>query len=260
MTHIIAIGNHKGGVGKTTAVFSIGACLAENDQRTLIVDLDSQSHLTLAAGLDADELPCTLVDLLDPDETDVDPLAAIHNTSMPKLDILPTDVRMTDIERRLYEIPEYENRLALVLELFEPQYDYILLDCPPSLSGLTLMAMTAADCALIPVTCDYFATRGLMRVTELIEIVQQRTNPTLNFYLFANLFDGRTLISRRILEQIKEHFPDHMLDTFVGLDTRVRESPLAGDPIIVYAPKSRASQQYRNLTKELMQKLGDEGA
>lgn len=260
MRQIIAIGNHKGGVGKTTAVFSIGACLAELNRRTLIVDLDSQSHLTLSAGLDADELPYTLVDLLDPDVAGIDPSEVIQSTSSPNLAILPADVRLTDIERRFYEMTDYENRLALALEPFRQTYEYVLLDCPPSLSGLTLMAMTAADCALIPVTCDYFATRGLMRVTELIEVVQQRTNPGLEFYLFVNMFDGRTLISRRILEQMKDHFPDHILETYIGLDTRVRESPLAGDPIIVYAPKTRASQQYRNLTKELMQKLGDEGA
>jgi chromosome partitioning protein len=259
MTWIIAISNQKGGVGKTTSCLSLGACLAEMGLKTLIVDLDPQAHLTMASGLDPEELEPTVVDLFDPDGTTTDAHTAIYPTSVPGLDILPTDQRLVDLEISLRDLPDYELVLNRMLSPLFGDYEYILLDCPPSMGPLTIVALTAANYALIPVQCDYFATRGLMRLLDIVEAVRQRTNPSLCYSLFVTMFDSRPIISRRVLEQLRSNFPDEIFETAIGLDTRLRESVMANEPVITYASKSRASSQYRGLAAELVKRLGEKG-
>jgi chromosome partitioning protein len=259
MDQVIAISNHKGGVAKTTTCLSLGACLAELGQRTLVVDLDSQAHLTLAAGLDSEGLEWTLSDLLDSGAAP--PPArekAIQPTLMERLDILPADLRLASIERLMYEQDGYEMILAQILAPWQAEYDYLLLDCPPSLGALTLMALTAAQCVLIPIQCEYYAAWGLSRLLDIVEIVQERTNPALTCYLLATLYDQRNRICRSVLEQLRNNFPDRMLETVIGVDTRLRECPAVGEPIILYAPHTRASQQYRQLAREFQTKTQDQ--
>jgi chromosome partitioning protein len=272
MGQIVAISNQKGGVAKTTTCLSLGACLAELGQRTLVVDLDSQANLTLAAGLDPDvyELEWTLSDLLEPFGAASPPFppasggerggAVIQPTLMEGLDILPADVRLASVERWLNEQDDYETILAQILELWQADgrrvYDYILLDCPPSLSPLTLMALTAAQSALIPVQCEYYAARGLSRMLDVVAAVRERTNPDLTCHLLATLYDQRNRICQGVLAQLRVNFPDWLLDTVIGVDTRLRECPAAGEPIILYDSHTRASRQYRQLAREFHARIG----
>ena len=255
MDQIIAISNQKGGVAKTTTCLSLGACLAELGHRTLVVDLDSQANLTLAAGVDSDDLEWTLADLLYSfDEAPPAREETIQPTLMEGLDILPADLRLASIERFMYEQDSYETILAQTLAPWQAEYDYILLDCPPSLGALTIMALTAAQMVLVPVQCEYYAARGLSRLLDIVAAVQERTNPHLTCHLVATLYDKRNRICRSVLEQLRDNFPDIMLDTVIGVDTRLRESPAVGEPIILYAPRTRASQQYRQLAREFQAK------
>jgi chromosome partitioning protein len=251
MTHIVAISNNKGGVAKTTTCLSLGACLAASGYRTLVVDLDPQADLTLAAGLDAETLAWSVVDLLRPAQAEtLGPHQVILETGVDGLDVLPSDPRLASVERFLYEQAGYETTLARIFESMDSVYTYILLDCPPSLGGLTLMALTAARWVVIPVQCEYYAARRLLRLLDVVEAVRTRTNPDLSCYLLATMYDQRTRIGQGVLEQLKLRFPGRLLDTVIGVDTRLRECPAAGEPITVYAPRTRASRQYRRLARE----------
>ncbi len=266
MTIIIAVSNQKGGVAKTTSCFSLGACLAERGWHTLVVDFDPQGHLSLAAGYDPDELESSVVDLLLADRSQVNPQALILPTAMANLDLMPADLRLATIEQTLTERESYEFALWRGFQSLAPpqrgeegpaqsHYDAILIDCPPSLGKLAILALTAAQWALIPVQCEYFASRGLLRLLDVIDAVRQRTNAALDYLIFATLFDVRNAISRRVLEELQEHFAGHLLQTVIRLDTRLRESPMAGEPVIQYAPRTRASQEYRALAQELVERL-----
>lgn len=261
MSRVIAISNQKGGVGKTTTCISMGACLAEMGASTLIVDLDSQANLTMAVGLDPDELEHAIPDLLSPEEDQIppDPSMVIQHTALPGLDILPSDLRLASAERMLYNSADYERLLGRILQPWRSKYDYILIDCPPSLGALTLMALTASQYVLIPVQPEYYAARGLIRLLDVIDAVQQHTNQHLNHMLVVTLYDQRNSISRRVLEQLQESFRDHILSTIIFVDTRLRESSVIGEPIIVFAPKTRASKNYRQLAREMHQILESNG-
>lgn len=253
MTHIIAVSNRKGGVGKTTTCLSLGACLAEMGLRTLVVDLDSQGDLTMAAGLDADEdeMEWTVADLLMPGDAKVTPAAVIRPTAQKGLDILPADVRLAGAERFLYDQNGYEATLGRLLGWLAG-YDHILLDCPPSLGAITLMALTAADAVLAPIQCEYYAARRLVSLLDIIAAVRERTNPGLGVMLVATLYDQRNLVARKVLEQLQTRFASNLFHTVIGVDTRLRECPIVGEPIIVYAPNTRASRQYRQLAREFI--------
>jgi chromosome partitioning protein len=253
MAYTIAISNQKGGVAKTTSCLSLGASLAGLGRRTLVVDLDPQAHLTLAAGLKAEDLPYTMADILDCSGP-----AQGYPTRAPGLEILPADLRLARLERELYGRPEYERCLAEALQPWQA-YDFILLDCPPSMGALTVMALSAAQRALIPVQCDYFSSQGVIQLLEVIEAVKGHTNPSLDYFIFVTLFDRRNLVSRTVLEQLRIHFTESLLETIIGLDTRLRECAIAGEPVTIYAPRTRASLQYHDLAVELVDRIEKNG-
>jgi chromosome partitioning protein len=253
----IAISNQKGGVAKTTSCISLGACLAEKGLKTLVVDFDPQVNLTLTAGYEPEDLDWSIADFISKTEETFDPTQAVQTLELPGLDLLPADQRLVDLEVNTRSYPGYELFLRHALAPFQRVYDYILIDCPPSMGSLTVMALTAADLALIPMQCDYFATRGLMSLLEIVSAVKERTNPALTYALFVTMFDARPLISRRMLEQLRQNFPDTLFETVIGLDTRLRESVMAREPIVTYASSTRASSQYRSLAAELIQRVGN---
>lgn len=266
MTIMFAVSNQKGGVAKTTSCFAIAACLAEKGYRTLVVDLDPQAHLTMAAGYDPDNLDKTIVDLLLDAGKKPDWTGVLLETALENLYLLPGDLRLAHIERQFGEQEGYEYLLRQTLgpltsaspqDGSPPQneispYDYILLDCPPSMGTLTILALTAANWALVPVQAEYFASRGLLRLLDVVEAVQKHTNPTLDYAIFVTMFDGRNRISQRVLEELRQHFAGKIMPTPIRMDTRLRESPIAGEPVILYAPRTRASQEYRALASELL--------
>ena len=231
---------------------SLGACLAGNGHKTLIVDLDSQSNLTMSAGIDPDSLELALPDLLDPENEDKpDPASVLQDTVIDQLTILPGDLRLAAIERSLYNTSDYENILANLLKSRYDQYTYILIDCPPSLGALTLIALTAADTVLVPVQCEYYAARGLVQLLNVINAVREHTNADLGYRLVITLFDKRNKITRLVYDQLQENFADYFYDTIIGIDTKLRECAVVGEPITQYAPRSRGSLNYQRLAKEI---------
>jgi chromosome partitioning protein len=261
MSTIIAVSNQKGGVGKTTTCVSLGACLAEFGNRTLIVDLDSQANLTMSAGLDPDSLEYTLPDLLEDKGKELlaHPEKVIRSTLIKNLDILPSDLRLASAEQTLYNQENYEYRLKDLLLNWDSDYSFILIDCPPSLSLLTLMALTAAQMILVPVQCEYYSARGLFRLLDVIEAVKRHTNPDLGYRFVVTMFDKRNKISLQVYDQLYNEFKEKFLDTIIQVDTKLRESAVAGEPITAFSPHSRSSDAYRQLAKELITFLNREG-
>ncbi|MBN1266605.1 MAG: ParA family protein [Anaerolineales bacterium] len=255
MARVLAISNQKGGVAKTTTCLSLGASLAAAGQQVLVVDLDSQANLTMAAGFDPDQLDETIVDLLmaEIEELPYDLDMILCTTTVEGLQLLPADVRLAGLERRLYEYPGYEYLLKKILHKKNPDYDMILLDCPPSLSALTLMALSTADEVLIPAQCEYYAAKGLERLLEIVEAVREKTNPALSAAILPTMYDQRNRICRMVLNQLQQGFPEMVLDHLIGIDTKLREAPALGEPITVYAPNTRAAEQYNALAAEILE-------
>jgi chromosome partitioning protein len=254
MAQGIASSNQKGGVAKTTTCFSLGSCLAELGFRTLIVDLDSQSNLTIAVGLDPDEIEWSIADLLDHNRKVTRSFYknVIQSTGMKGMDIIPSDLRLAGMEHQLFEREHYEIFLRQLLEPLEAEYDYILLDCPPSLGPITLIALSAADIVLIPIQCEYYAAQGLLRLMDIAEAICQRENPNLKVYFVVTMYDKRNHINREIYNQLKMNFSEYLLNAVIGIDTRLRESAALGEPVTLYAPRERASVQYRQLAQEII--------
>ncbi len=255
MAFIFAISSQKGGVAKTTTCLSLGAGMAEHGQRVLVVDLDSQADLTMAAGIDPDQVERTIVDLLVANlkQSAAKSETPIYPTRVEGLSILPADMRLAGLERKLYNVKGYEFLLKYVLQHLNHVCDTILLDCPPSLNAMTLMALSAADMVLIPAQCEYYAARGLERLLDIVDFVKKQTNPDLGVRILPIMFDQRNQISRILLKKLHTAFPDLMVKNLVSIDTNLKEAPVMGEPITLYAPESRAAEQYRLLSGELIQ-------
>ena len=246
----VAIGTLKGGVAKTTTCLSLAAGLAELGKSVLAIDLDPQAHLTLSLGLEPREIEKTVMTALlgDAEMTDV-----IQETEMPLLQAAPASEDLAVLERILYTRPDYEHHLKKGLESFNPgRYDAVLIDTPPSFGPMTLNALTAADLLIIPTQCEYYAGRSLHRVLELVRLVRGRTNPDLVYRVLITMYDQRNRISTIIREQLERVFSDALLDTVIEVDTKLRESPVLGRPVFLYAPNSRGAEQYRDLAQELI--------
>jgi chromosome partitioning protein len=250
MVTTIAISNQKGGVAKTTTCLSLGACLAEMGQSVLLIDLDPQANLTLSVGLKPEELRRTVGD------------AFLGNTSLVSvsrespvfdLDIVPANQGLVVLDKILYGRQGYEFHLKNGLDAMDGDlYDIALMDCPPSFGTLTVNALTAADLLIIPVQCEYYAAHSLRQIVELVKLVRDRTNPRLVYRVLVTMYDRRNRICQVILEQMQRGMSKVLFKTIIEVDTKLRESPAFGQPITLYAPKTRGAQQYRALAKELM--------
>jgi chromosome partitioning protein len=253
MTHVMAISNQKGGVAKTTTCISLGACLVNLGKKTLLIDLDPQANLSLSLGIHDDDIDETISDAL---ETELNPRKLNWNeiikpTSMDGLFVLPSDSRLWTIERMISEKSGYELDLARIIERLDKDFDYVLIDCSPSLGPLTIMAFTAAERVIIPIQTEFLAAVGLVRLIETVEAVKEHTNPTLDFSLLAVMYDQRNSICRDVLQKLKENFSQKIVKTVIGVDTRLKECVASGQPITQYDPKTRASQQYAQLAEEI---------
>jgi chromosome partitioning protein len=250
LPRLIAIANQKGGVAKTTTCLSLGASLATQGQSVLLIDLDPQAHLTLSLGLKANQLRHTVKDALLGHASLV---SITHETDVPLLDLAPSSQELSVVDRLLYGRPNYEyllkNRLGATDDGY---YDVILVDCPPSLGTLMLNALTAAELLIVPTQCEYYASRSLRHVLELVRLVREKTNPMLAYRVLITMFDRRNKISHMVREQLERVLSDALLGTIIEVDTKLRESPLRCLPITSYAPRTRAARQYVALAKELM--------
>jgi len=251
MSMTIAISNQKGGVAKTTTCLSLGAALAEMGYGVLLVDLDPQAGLTRSLGLDPKQLHRSVIDTL---MGDCSLVGVSRETSIFALDVVPANSHLTLVDRVFYRLPGYQFRLRKLIDgIFQGTYQYILLDCPPYLAPLTLNALTAADLLIIPVQCELHAAHSLRHVMGLARQMREGINTNLDYRVLVTMYDGRTRISRLILEQMQHELSQVLFRTIIQIDTKLRECSAWGKPITCYAPKSRAAQQYRALARELLE-------
>ena len=255
MTYIIAMSNEKGGVAKTTSTLSLGAALAELNYRVLLLDLDPQSNLSLALGFEAEETAITSASVM---LESAPPRAAIRKSEINNLDIIPSSFRIENAEQFLPMRNHYLNTLREALEADSLPYDYLLLDCPPALGAITLNALSAANLLIIPTQAEYFSAYALRNMMGTIRRIRQEINPNLAYRILVTLLDRRNRTHRNIFEQLQSTFGQGVFTTVIEIDTKLRESPIAGIPITQYNPKSRGSQQYRVLAQELIEYAKEE--
>ncbi len=250
MTYFISITNEKGGVAKTTTALSLGAALVESGRQVLLVDLDSQANLTLALGADPLNGHATILNSV----TDQSPIHRIwRETGIPGLFLIPSNHDLGYIERILPTRPEYEFALKKVFTESPLPFDYVIFDCPPFLGSMVINALTASNLLIIPTQAEYFSIYALKNMMSLIRRVRAQTNPNLTYRLLLTMFDRRNRIHRTLSEQLRANFGNGLLETVIMIDTRLRESSIAGLPIIYHAPKSRSALQYRELAQEILQ-------
>ena len=255
MTYVIAMSNEKGGVAKTTSTLSLGAALAELNYRVLLLDLDPQSNLSLALGFETEEAAITSASVL------LEGAAlstAIRKSDIKNLDIVPSSFRIENAEQFLPMRTHYLNTLRNALEADPLPYDYILLDCPPALGAITLNALSAANLLIIPTQAEYFSAYALRNMMGTIRRIRQEINHNLAYRILVTLLDRRNRTHRNIFEQLQTTFGQGVFTTVIEIDTKLRESPIAGIPITEYNPKSRGSQQYRVLAQELIEYAKEE--
>ncbi|WP_034649851.1 ParA family protein [Corynebacterium vitaeruminis] len=253
---IIAMCNQKGGVGKTTSTINLGACLAEAGRRVLLVDLDPQGALSAGLGVPHDELEVTVYNLLVDSQSSIH--NAIHKTAVHGLDLVPANIDLSAAEIQLVNEVGREQTLARALRPVMKDYDYIILDCQPSLGLLTVNALACAHGVIIPMECEYFSLRGLALLTDTVEKVRDRLNFNLEIVgILVTMFDRRTTHAREVMSRVVEVFEDRVFDTVITRTVRFPETSVAGEPIITWAPNSQGAQQYRQLAREVIERTSN---
>ena len=251
MTYVLAISNEKGGVAKTTTTLSLGAALADAAHKVLVVDLDPQANLTLALGVEPGGAAGTSSHVL----IESAPLMSARlGTDIENLDLVPSHASIESAEQFLPVRTHYTSCLRRALDAASPlPYDYVLFDCPPFLGAITTNALSAADLLVIPTQAEYFSAYALRNMMGIIRRVRQDSNPILGYRILITLLDRRNRTHRNIQEQLQTTFDEGLFRTVIEIDTKLRESPIAGLPITRYRPGTRGSQQYRDLAQELME-------
>lgn len=252
MSKVVAIANQKGGVGKTTTAVNLGACLGELGRSILIVDVDPQGNATSGLGVDRSKLDYSLYDCL---VRNVEPVKALRATEFPGVWLLPSSLDLAGAEIELVQMDEREHRLKKVVGQIRDNYDFVFIDCPPSLGLLTVNALTAADSVLIPIQCEYYALEGLTQLLNTIKLIRGRLNSTLALEgVLLTMFDGRTNLSLQVAEEVKRYFRDYVFQTIIPRNVRLSEAPSHGKPITVYDPRSRGAEVYRELAEEVLRR------
>jgi chromosome partitioning protein len=252
MGKIIAIANQKGGVGKTTTAVNLAAALGVLEKKVLLIDADPQANASSGLGVDIEEAPAGTYELL---EHEAKAPETIIKTNSPNLDLIPSHIDLVAVEVELVNKPKREFMLKEAISNIKDEYDYILIDCAPSLGLITLNALTAADSVIIPIQCEYFALEGLGKLLNTIKNVQKIHNPDLNIEgLLLTMYDARLKLSNQVVEEVKKHFGDMVFDTVIQRNVRLSEAPSFGESILEYDATSKGAVNYLNLADELIQK------
>ena len=254
MGRIIAVANQKGGVGKTTTAINLSAALAEAGEKILAVDFDPQGNLTSGIGVDKNALKQTVYDMIMNDEK-VDSI--IIRTEINNLSILPSNVNLSGAEIELLEVENREEALKRELAPLKDRFDYIIIDCPPSLSLITINALTAADTVLVPIQCEYYALEGLSQMMKTINLVKKKLNPSLEIEgIVFTMYDIRNNLSQQVVDNVRDYIKERIYNTIIPRNVRLAEAPSYGMPITEYDSKSNGAESYRLLAAEVINRIG----
>ena len=252
MGKIIALANQKGGVGKTTTAINLAASLAVLEKKVLIVDADPQANATSGTGLDVRTIEKSIYECL---IEGLDTSEAIIKTEIDDMDIIPSHIDLVGAEIEMLNMDDREHMLKRVIEPIKDKYDYILIDCSPSLGLITVNALSAADSVMIPVQCEYFALEGLGKLLNTIKIIQGRLNTELEIEGFVlTMYDSRLRLSNQVVEEVRKHFQQMVFDTLIQRNVKLSEAPSFGKPVVLYDAESKGSVNYLNLARELITK------
>ncbi|MBQ2170336.1 MAG: ParA family protein [Paludibacteraceae bacterium] len=252
MSKIISLANQKGGVGKTTTSINLAASLAQQGKRVLLIDADPQANASSGLGVDIEQLSSTIYECL---INRIDPHSAVLHTSVKRLDIIPSHIDLVGAEIEMLNIEHREMILKSILSQLRSEYDYILIDCSPSLGLLTVNALTASDSVIIPVQCEFFALEGIAKLLNTIKIIKSQLNPALQIEGFLlTMYDNRLRLSNQVYEEVKRHFGDLVFNTVISRNVRLSEAPSHGLSIIEYDASSKGAKNYVALAKELIKR------
>lgn len=254
MSKIIAIANQKGGVGKTTTAINLAASLAVLEYKVLLVDADPQANSTSGVGFDPRNVKTSIYECI---IGEAEPKDIILSTETPNLSILPAHIDLVGAEIEMINMPNREMMVKLALNKIKNDFDFIIIDCSPSLGLITVNSLTAADSVLIPIQCEYFALEGLGKLLNTIKIVQARLNPDLEIEgLLLTMYDQRLRLANQVVEEVKTHFQQMVFDTIITRNTKLGEAPSFGQSIIMHDAASKGATNYLNLAREILQKNG----
>ena len=252
MARIIGVANQKGGVGKTTTAINLAASFAVLEYKTLLVDADPQANSTTGVGFDLHNITTSLYDCM-VNNTKADDV--ILKSDIPHLDLIPSHIDLVGAEIEMINYPNRENVMKVLLDEIRDKYDFIVIDCSPSLGLITVNSLVAADSVIVPVQCEFFALEGLGKLLNTIKIVQNRLNPNLQIEgILMTMYDGRLRLCNQVVSEVRRHFDDMVFSTIIHRNTRLSEAPSVGKPVILYDADSKGAINYLNLSKEVLQK------